>query len=83
MKEQGSSKILMIVVLVAAVLLGLYWFSKNQPSYAPQNTTTPKVESGMQASVDLNSISSDLDNTNVDGPIDTGLSQNDADASSF
>lgn len=69
MREQGNSKILMIVVLVAAVLLGLYWFS---------GTVTQSTQNN-----DLTSIANGLDATDIDGPIDQSLSQNDADASSF
>lgn len=80
MKQVGSTKILIIVLVVAAIIAIFYWVSQRQPvPYTP-----PKVsQTEIQNTDDLMSTSNELDNTNIDGPIDQELNQNDTDAASL
>jgi hypothetical protein len=81
MKNQKGNTMLIVLIFVALVLVGGYFFlnrgapSNNQPS-SQQQSNAIQNDSGLM------SASNDLDSTNVDG-IDTELNQNDTDASSF
>lgn len=78
MKQQGNAKILIILV-VLAILGGLYWWNKK--SAVPYTAVpTKQVESGIQNDNELMSASKDLDSEDIDGPIDNELSQNDAES---
>ncbi len=84
MDQKGNSKMLIIVLIVIVLLVGFYWWNKKQSAqvYAPSSTTQTQ-ESGIQNDQDLTATAQDLDNTDIDGPIDNELNQNDADASSL
>lgn len=79
--QTGNTKIVLVILAVLVVILGLYWW--NGKKAAPTPSATPQVESGIQSPNDLMSASDDLDKTDVDSTIDSELSQNDTDASSF
>lgn len=83
MKSQRGNQMLVPLLIVAILLvLGVYFIGRSQKGYAP---TSRQQESSreIQSSSGLNQASSDLDAVDVDSTIDTGLSQNDSDASSF
>ncbi len=75
---RGNIKVFMVILVLIVLGLGLYWWNKNK---VPTSQTTPTTQVGQNQ--DLDSISADLDNTDVDGPIDQGLAQNDSDVSTF
>lgn len=76
------SKALVIIIVVLALIAGLYYFNKK--SIVPTPTSpVQQMQSGLQNDNDLMTVSNDLDSTDVDSSIDQGLTQNDADAAVF
>jgi hypothetical protein len=79
-QQQGTSKITLIVLVVAVVAILTFALSKKDattslPATQPTSTT-------ISSDSDLMNASNDLDSTDVDG-LDNELNQNDSDAASF
>ncbi len=85
MNQKGTLKILLIIFVVLSIISFAYLRNKKNTAPVP-STATPsyqRVESGIKNDNELMSVSSNLDNTNIDTSIDTELNQNDVDATSF
>ena|SRR3989344_620442 len=85
-KKMGMWKWIVIYLVIALIVYGLVYYiilaMKGGPIYAPQQYGQDNSSGTALINQDLNSISGELDNVNVD-QIDAGLNQNDSDANSF
>ena len=86
-RQKGFSTTLIIVIIAALVVLGLFLMSGKgtnlynkgtQPTTQTQQSTTPAIQNNSA----LNAAASYLDNTDIDN-IDTELNQTDAEAATF
>lgn len=85
-RKVQTGNAVIIIIIVAVVLFGGWYFlmnqanksyQTNQPVQQTYNTPAIQNDSGLQ------SASSTLDNTNIDGTIDTTLNQNATDSQNF
>lgn len=84
MKQQGTTKILIILLVVLAIVAGIYWWSQKQSVTSPVGNVAPKsANTDIQNVNDLTSTANDLDSSDVDKSIDPELDQNQSDAASF
>lgn len=74
-------KVLIIILIILAVIFGFYMMNKKSNPSVSQAPTS--IESGIGSDADLMSASKDLDATDIDGPIDQELGQNDQDSATF
>jgi len=76
-KQKGYASLTLIIAIVIAIIGG-YLFYKSQR----MNSRLSQTQMGIQNDSDLQTVSYDLKNTNID-TIDNGLNQNDLEAASF
>jgi len=85
-KKMGMWKWIVIYLVIALVVYGLVYYiilaMRGGYAYTPQQYGQDNSSGIASSNQDLNSISGELDNVNVD-QIDAGLNQNDSDANSF
>ena len=81
-KQQGTSKVALIVIIV--VIAGVLWYAFSQKEVAPVEVVqdVQKQTETIQSESDLSNTSDELDGINVDS-LDHELNQNDTDAATF
>lgn len=75
MKEKGVAQVIIILLIMVGIAVGVYLVQQ-------RTNLLPKAAAPSPAQSDLETLMTDLDNTNIDA-MDNELMQNDTDAASF
>lgn len=87
-RNQKGIGVIVIVAVVALLILGVVLLKSTMTPSVNQSSTqiqpaNPSVSAPIRNGTGLTQAENQLDSTNIDGTIDTGLNQTDADAQTF